>query len=90
MAWESEGSSLAERSGWRRLLWLVAERVGEALREGGLLVAVFGLLDYYLGQSRQDEAWPWKCSAVGAILWVSGLVVEWGQAEVKRWIARST
>jgi hypothetical protein len=72
-----------------RLYWLIIERVAEALREGGMLVVVFGLLDYYLGEGRQDTAWPWKCAACGSIVWLVGVVAEWASSEVKRqWTER--
>lgn len=68
----------------RRLLLLTIERGGEGLREGGMLVVVFGLLDDYLGDGRQGADWPWKCSSIGAILWVVGVAFEWALMEVRR------
>ncbi|MHB8416630.1 MAG: hypothetical protein ACYDCL_01040 [Myxococcales bacterium] len=49
-----------------------------------MLVVVFGLLDYYLGDQRQSAAWPWKCSAIGVILFAVGVVAEWWYEEMKR------
>jgi hypothetical protein len=67
--------------------WLITDRTSEALREGGMLVVVFGLLDYFLGEGKQGAAWPWKCSAVDVILWSMGVALELGSKEARRrWI----
>jgi hypothetical protein len=81
---EAGDAELAPLDARWSLVGLVIERAGEALREGGMLVAVFGLLDYFLGEGRQDPAWPWKCSAVGFILWALGVALEWNLRKERR------
>lgn len=83
---EDGDAELAPLERRRRFTWLFMDRAGEALREGGMLVVVFGLLDYFLGEGKQGAAWPWKCSAVGATLWMMGIALEWGLNERRtRW-----
>ena len=60
----------------QRALRRFFDHAGAALREGGMLVVVFGLLDYFLGSTRPDPAWPWQCSTVGAILWAIGVGID--------------
>ncbi len=46
------------------------------MREAGMLVLVFGLLDYFLGGRKQGPAWPWLCAAIGVILMLMGAAAE--------------
>ncbi len=84
VAEKASASAIAPLERVQSLVWLAVERAGEALREGGMLVVVFGLLDYFLGEGKQTEEWPWRISALGVILWAVGVGLEWGLAEVKR------
>ena len=60
----------------RRFVLGFSERVAESMREAGMLVLVFGLLDYFLGGRQQGPAWPWLCVAIGVILVVMGAAAE--------------
>jgi hypothetical protein len=54
----------------------VAEMAGEALRESGVLVLVFGLLDEAVGDRPLRVLWVGAILSIGVILFVLGLWIE--------------
>jgi hypothetical protein len=51
-----------------------AEMVGEALREAGILVAVFGIMDAFLDHEIKDHKFTW----IAAVSIVSAALFRWG------------
>ncbi|MHB1846051.1 MAG: hypothetical protein ACYCWW_14595 [Deltaproteobacteria bacterium] len=58
---------------WERIVGRATELIAEALREGGVLVIVFGLLDYYLGEGRPR---PWQTGVFGSMLLFGGIAMD--------------
>jgi hypothetical protein len=54
----------------------VAEMIAEALREAGLLTAVFGWLDRTIQGEPFWGPWGWTVLAVATFLFVGGAIVE--------------
>lgn len=61
---------------WERAFYRLVELLAEALREGGLLVTVFGLLDYYLGEGHPGVGWPLWSAGLGVTLLTGGITME--------------
>ena len=54
----------------------VAEMIGETLREGALLVAVFGWLDRVVHQEPFWGRWAWTILIVSWMLYIAGVAIE--------------
>jgi hypothetical protein len=54
----------------------VAEMIGEGMREVGVLVAVFGMLDKFLRGEPPTAIWTASVLTIGLFFFVSGLMIE--------------
>ncbi len=73
-AWLSD----PEVQGWiRPRLVRLLETVAGALEEAGILILVFGLLDFYIkADPHGDALWPAKVAKVGVPVLVGGIVMK--------------
>ncbi len=76
--------SISREARWERILAKIVERASEVMREGGMLVVVFGLLDFYLGEGHPAATWPWYCEAIGGTMISLGIAAEVLAQEVWR------
>jgi hypothetical protein len=52
------------------------EMIGEAMREGGVLVAVFGMLDKFVHGEGPSSAWTSAVLAISLFLFAVGATIE--------------
>jgi hypothetical protein len=67
-----------EVRGWiRPRLVRLLESIAEALQEAGILILVFGLLDFNIkNDPGEDALWPMKVAKVGAPVLVGGILMK--------------
>ena len=73
---ETKSDKTAPLERWQRAVFRTADRFGELMREGGMLIVVFGLLDYFVAPDKLGPSWRWYSASIGAIIIAAGVVLD--------------